>query len=67
MEIEGNPYYRDILNKIEDYQKGQISLEELKRIPKEDLLEAMREECKRISSRINTINGELSSYSSRNN
>lgn len=66
MEIDGNLYFKNILRKIEDYQKGVIPLDELKRIPKADLLQAMREECKRISIRVKNLNRELDDTQSTN-
>jgi hypothetical protein len=42
-------YYKSILAAIEQYQRGEVNLEYLEKIPKEDLLSAMRMECQRIS------------------
>ncbi|HYG41236.1 MAG TPA: hypothetical protein VD908_21585 [Cytophagales bacterium] len=67
MEIEEDLYYKNILRKIEDYQKGEIPLDELKRIPKADLLQAMREECHRISIRVKDLNKELNDSNSLKN
>jgi hypothetical protein len=52
-------YYKSILRLIELYQVGRAKLEDLERIPKKDLLAAMRQECERISQVCRERNNEL--------
>jgi hypothetical protein len=53
-------YYQSILSAIERYQRGEVNFEDLEKIPKEDLLSAMRFECQRISRITNERNKTLS-------
>jgi hypothetical protein len=52
-------YYKSILRLIELYQLGRAKLEDLESIPKKDLLDAMRQECQRISQVCKERNKEL--------
>lgn len=52
-------YYQSILSAIEQYQRGEVNFEDLEKIPKEDLLSAMRFECQRISRITNEKNRTL--------